>query len=160
MDRLGIKPSKYLSYFSNEYVKLRESIKLVGDIIIVERVEFPEKKRGGLFLVDSKKTQSHGLTSELPNFYRVLAVGEGYYDEETSKDVPLEVAPGDVVLVSNASVKVWSTFPIVEAVDADTIGMTRFGDVQWHWKSEESFIRFLGEFNQGTKEKVEPGGSI
>lgn len=138
--------SKYLKFFK-EYGASPDS-ELVGDILIVERIVFPEKKtRSGLIITDSRKVQVTGLTSEVPQFFRVLLVGRGYYDDVTKKDVPLDIVPGDIILTAMASVKVYSSLPLLETTDSDIIGMTRHGDIQWRWKGEEAFLRFFESLN-------------
>lgn len=151
---MELKPSKFLPFFKENLTSIRENAQLIGDMMIVERIKFPEKKVGSLFIADSKHIQSTGLTSEVPEFYRVLLVGEGYYDDETGKDVPLEIEQGDIVHASSVSVRVWSSFPLLEVTEADILGKMRYSDVQWKFKSEESFLKFLNDFNQSVKTKV------
>lgn len=150
--------SKFLPFFKDNLSSIRESSQLIGDMMIVERIKFPEKKVGSLFIADSKHIQSTGLTSEVPEFYRVLLAGEGYYDDETGKDVPLEVEQGDIVHASSVSVRVWSSFPFLEVTEADILGKMRFSDVQWKFKSEEAFLKFLNQFNNTVKTQVSSNG--
>jgi len=146
--------SKFLPFFQSNIETLKATSQLIGDILIVERIRFPEKKVGSLFIADSRHIQSTGLTSETPEFYRVLLAGEGYFDEEGGADVPLEVTQGDIVHASSVSVRVWSSFPGLEVAEADILGKMRYGDVQWKWNGEDAFLKFLNDFNQTVKNGV------
>lgn len=150
--------SKYLPYFVNNKEKISSTLELTGDLLLVERVRFPEKRVGSIFIADSRKVMTGGFTTETPEFFRVLFVGKGYYDEETGKDVPLDINQGDIVYLPAASVKIWSSFPLLETTDSDVLGITRHGDVQIRWKSEKEFIEYLTGFNQAVKEEMAKAG--
>ena len=147
--------SKYLPFFKEHENWLRAHTELMGDILIVERIVFPEKKIGSIYIADSKKQMVNGLTSELPTFFRVLYAGNGFYDDDTGEDVPLDIQRGDIILMAGIAVKVWSTFPGLEVTDSDVLGITKHGEIQWRWKGEEKFIEFLGSLNQSVKAQVE-----
>jgi co-chaperonin GroES (HSP10) len=144
--------SRFLEFFKAAYPN--DKSRLIGDLLIVERIKFPEKKVGSLYISNSKHLQSTGLTSEVPEFYRVLAVGQGYYDDETGEDAPLEVRPGAIVHASSVSVRVWSSFPFLEITESDILGKLRYSDVQWQWETEEDFIKELTELNTAAKTQV------
>lgn len=152
-------PSRYLEYFASNAEWLRENGKLVGDVLIVERLKFPEKRVGSLIMVDSKSIQSDGLTCEIPAFFRVLLIGEGHYDDATGADVPLDVSPGDILYMASGSLKMWSSFPLLETADSDILGICRYGDALWHWKGEAKFIEFLRGFNSTITKKIQLGSA-
>ncbi len=143
--------SKYLPFFIQNRTQLAETLELVGDLLLVERIKFPEKKVGSLFIPDSRKIQSGGFTSEIPEFYRVLLVGKGYYDVESGKPQELDINQGDIIYTSAGSVKLWSSMPLLETSDTDVIGITRHGDIHLRWKTEEAFMAFLNDFNKSVK---------
>lgn len=67
-------------------------LKPLGDRLIVKAVEEEEVTAGGLVLPDTaKEKQSRG---------KVVAVGDGAWDEDGEKRIPLDVAEGDEVLYS------------------------------------------------------------
>jgi chaperonin GroES len=70
------------------------SIKLkpLGDRLIVRAIEEEEKTASGLVLPDTAK--------EKPQRGEVIAAGEGRWDEDGEKRIPLDVAAGDTVLYS------------------------------------------------------------
>ena len=67
-------------------------LKPLGDRLIVKALEVEEKTASGIVLPDTAK--------EKPQKGKVLAVGEGKWDEEGEKRIPLDVAEGDEVLYS------------------------------------------------------------
>jgi chaperonin GroES len=67
-------------------------LKPLGDRLIVKAVEEEETTASGLVLPDTAK--------EKPQKGEVLAVGDGSWDEDGEKRIPLDVATGDIVLYS------------------------------------------------------------
>ena len=65
-------------------------VKPLYDRILVQRMEPQEQVRGGIIIPDTAK--------EKPMEARIIAVGEGKYDDN-GKRVPLEVKAGDHVLI-------------------------------------------------------------
>ena len=64
----------------------------LGDRLIVEVLEEEEMTVSGIVLPDTAK--------EKPQKGKVLAVGEGKWDEDGDKRIPLDVSEGDTVLYS------------------------------------------------------------
>jgi chaperonin GroES len=67
-------------------------LKPLGDRLIVKAVEEDETTASGIVLPDTAK--------EKPQRGKVLAVGEGKWDEDGEKRIPLDVSEGDEVLYS------------------------------------------------------------
>ena len=67
-------------------------LKPLGDRLLVRPVEEEETTASGIVLPDTAK--------EKPQKGKVLAVGEGKWDEEGEKRIPLDVSEGDEVLYS------------------------------------------------------------
>jgi len=67
-------------------------LKPLGDRLIVKAVEEEETTASGIVLPDTAK--------EKPQKGEVLAVGDGNWDEDGDKRIPLDVKEGDVVLYS------------------------------------------------------------
>jgi chaperonin GroES len=67
-------------------------LKPLGDRVLVQPVEEEETTASGIVLPDTAK--------EKPQKGKVLAVGEGRYDEDGEKRIPLDVKKGDEVLYS------------------------------------------------------------
>jgi chaperonin GroES len=67
-------------------------LKPLGDRLIVQALEEEETTASGIVLPDTAK--------EKPQKGKVLAVGEGKWDEDGEKRIPLDVDEGDEVLYS------------------------------------------------------------
>jgi chaperonin GroES len=67
-------------------------LKPLGDRLIVQAIEEEQTTASGLVLPDTAK--------EKPQKGKVLAVGDGMYDEDGEERSPLDVAVGDEVLYS------------------------------------------------------------
>ncbi|MEJ7749883.1 MAG: co-chaperone GroES [Thermoleophilaceae bacterium] len=67
-------------------------LKPLGDRLIVQAIEEEEATASGILLPDTAK--------EKPQRGKVLAVGEGRFDDDGEKRIPLDVAEGDEVLYS------------------------------------------------------------
>jgi chaperonin GroES len=81
------------------------NLKPLGDRVLVRPVEEEETTASGIVLPDTAK--------EKPQKGQVLAVGDGKWDEDGEKRIPLDVAEGDEVLYS----KYGGTDIIVEGED-------------------------------------------
>jgi chaperonin GroES len=68
------------------------NLKPLGDRLIVKAIEEEETTASGIVLPDTAK--------EKPQKGKVIAVGEGAWDEDGEKRIPLDVAEGDEVLYS------------------------------------------------------------
>jgi chaperonin GroES len=71
---------------------MRMKLKPLGDRVIVQAIEEEETTASGIVLPDTAK--------EKPQRGKVLAVGDGKWDEDGAKRIPLDVAKGDEVLYS------------------------------------------------------------
>jgi len=67
-------------------------LKPLGDRLIVQAIEEEETTASGLVLPDTAK--------EKPQRGEVIAVGDGRYDDDGEKRIPLDVSAGDEVLYS------------------------------------------------------------
>ena len=67
-------------------------LKPLGDRLIVEASEEEQTTASGIVLPDTAK--------EKPQKGQVVAVGDGKWDEDGEKRIPLDVAEGDEVLYS------------------------------------------------------------
>ena len=68
------------------------SIKPLEDRIVVQPLEAEQTTASGLVIPDTAK--------EKPQEGKVVAVGEGRWDDQGAKRVPVDVSEGDVVLYS------------------------------------------------------------
>jgi chaperonin GroES len=68
------------------------NLKPLGDRVIVKAIEEEETTASGIVLPDTAK--------EKPQKGKVVAVGDGSWDDDGEKRIPLDVAEGDEVLYS------------------------------------------------------------
>ncbi|MDP4603079.1 MAG: co-chaperone GroES [Solirubrobacteraceae bacterium] len=68
------------------------NLKPLGDRVIVRAIDEEETTASGLLLPETAK--------EKPQKGEIVAAGEGRWDEDGEKRVPLDVSKGDVVLYS------------------------------------------------------------
>jgi chaperonin GroES len=66
------------------------NLKPLGDRVIVKPAEAEEQTKSGLVIPDTAK--------EKPQRGEVIAVGEGRWDEDGSKRIPIDVKAGDTVI--------------------------------------------------------------
>lgn len=146
--------SGYLTAFQklNEYRK--DLFTLTGDCLLVEVVKEQDlqKTKSGIFIPE-KADQLNGVYADKPTFVRVLLVGEGFYDDKTGEDIPLDVKPGDVVLVSGHAIRRFSCFgklPVKSDVD---IAIMKESDIQMRFFGEEAFNKTFEVLQSSEGEK-------
>lgn len=153
--------SKYLKRFEKLVAEGAQTFQLIGDYILVERIHIKEKKTAGgiiLSLEDNGK-QKNTLSQDLPTLVRVIAVGEGYYDDENKSSVPLNVRPGDICLVGSVSTKWFSDLDIADYKPYE-IGLSRDEEIKMLFKGQEGYERAFGLLNSGIEAQVGvPAGS-
>jgi len=66
------------------------NLKPLGDRVVVKASEAEEQTKSGLFIPDTAK--------EKPQKGTIMAVGDGRWDDEGKKRIPLDVKVGDKVL--------------------------------------------------------------
>jgi chaperonin GroES len=68
------------------------NLKPLGDRVIVKQAEAETQTKSGLIIADTAK--------EKPTKGTVIAVGNGKWDEDGEKRIPLDVKEGDTVIYS------------------------------------------------------------
>lgn len=148
--------SHYLNAFRSLSQLHGDKYHLVGDSVIVEEVANKEATKEvmtnsghkvSLVLAPGKDRKIDGLEMNLPVFVRVLAVGEGWYNEEEEKRVPLEVEVGDIVLVGRMSVNWFSVFGSLVSTTQNQIGITRENEIKMRFCGEASYDKCFTHLN-------------
>lgn len=124
-----------------------------GDLILVEKIPVAEVKTSSGIIIATPEKQVRGVGADLPTFVRVLAVGPGYYDEDTNETVPLEARPGAVVMVGENSVKWFSQLPLTGYKPYE-IGLTREAEIQLKFKDDTEYEGVFRAINRGLETKV------
>lgn len=128
--------SKYLAQFS----KAREHLRLRGNRLLVEVLPKEEiKTKGGLVIASSLSDHRTNTDMNRADVAVVLAVGEGYYDDDTGADVAMDIKVGNVVLISRYGLRTYSSFPGVTNFVADTIALCRDNDINAVWEDAAAF---------------------
>lgn len=136
--------SKYLESFK----RAEGTFKLYGSKILVERLELGEATtKGGLIIAEAPNTRQD-LKLQKPHIATVLAVGEGYYDAETKSYLPLEVKPGNVVILNSLGVQYYSVVPGATGYTGNKIGMTTEDVVQMVFENIEQFQAYEKALNE------------
>ena len=129
--------SKHLSAFQ-KLGNLAPSI-LRGNRLIVEVLPKEElKTAGGLIVASSLSDHRSETEANRPTMAIVLAAGAGYFDSDSGKDVPLDIQPGNVILVSQLSLKYLTEVPGYTAYVKNTndqIALTRESEIHMRWAS-------------------------
>jgi co-chaperonin GroES (HSP10) len=140
--------SKYLSRFINVREKAADKFTLFGNRLLVEMLPKEElKSAGGLILHAPTNDHRTDMEQNRAVLALVLAAGTGYYNEESGNSVPLEVAPGNVVLVSEMGLKKYTQFPGLAEYTANQIALTRETEIHMCWPSVEAYEAYKYALN-------------
>ncbi len=135
--------SLFLDQFRRLKAEGADLVKLYGDIMLVEGYAPEETKtESGIILAGSDR-QRVGFNADLPAFYTVLYVGEGFYDDETGESVPVEVQPGDIILTGKQSVVEISKFGPIISSKEHRLCLSREQDIQLHFKGPGAYDRVM-----------------
>lgn len=118
------------------------SFQLFGNKILIERMELGEvRTAGGLIVADTSSVRSD-LRMQKPHLGVVLAVGPGYYDADENKYQPLDVQPGNIVIISSVGVQYYSLLPGSSSYNSNKVGITTESDVQMRFADLEAFNNY------------------
>lgn len=125
--------------YLNKFKESSNKFTLTGNKILVERLDVGEvKTAGGLFLAESKETRVD-LRLQKPHIGIVVAVGQGYFDAEKNEYTPLEVKPGNIVVINSIGIQYYSVLPGIASYTNNQLGLTTENDVQLRFDDMESF---------------------
>lgn len=147
-------------------VETSSELQLIGDLLLVEVIkdeEFSKKVKTDdgreariFFGTDSNQRKDFSFTADKPTFIRILATGEGYYDDEDpeKQQIPLESKPGQICLIASGSVKPFSVFGKLINYGEVQLGLARESDIQARFENEESFGRYFERLNKALEGQV------
>lgn len=151
--------SKYLTAFTKATAATKDVMKLYGGLLIVEPIDDAEFKTKSGLIIASNDRQINGLTSDKPTFCRVLQVGEGYYGEGDVNGkmdhTPVDVTPGDIVLVPATALKRFSVFGRMVTGGDSQLALTSEESIQAKFNGQEGFDAYFAALNQGLESQVE-----
>lgn len=127
--------SEYLGQFE----KAAKHFQLMGNKLLVERIELGEvKTAGGIIIAESSNVRAD-LKLQKPHIGIVLAVGKGYYDPADGSYDELEIKPGMVIMYNGLGAQYYSVLPGVAGYSNNKVGLTTEADVQAVFASIEEF---------------------
>ena len=149
-----MRASIYLDAFNTTTQEFKDKVHLTGDYLLVEVPPIEEKKTASGLIIDMGTESTANIMGMDENrllLCYVVAVGAGYYDDDTGADVPLDATPGDIIAISNASLRRYSVFGDMKDYQPRDLGLTRMSDIQMHFKggkeTVESFFTSLNSSN-------------
>lgn len=131
--------SKYLETFLRI---TQQDLPINGGRMLIELVKQEEtKSAGGLYL-------STGMKDNLqaPTLGIVLAVGDGYEDDDGNL-VPVDQPIGSVVLIPEAGIRAYSSFPGLNGYTGGEIALAREADVVASWLTLSHFEAYSKKLN-------------
>lgn len=154
--------SHYLNAFRSLSQMHGDKFKLHGDTLIVEEVATKEAtkevrthegKTVSIVMATGGSKKIDGLEMNLPVFVRVLAKGEGWYNEESHETVMLDVEVGDIVLVGRMSVNWFSVFGSLVSTTQNQIGITRESEIKMRFHGDSGYDKSFDFLNQELQPK-------
>lgn len=137
--------SEYLAKFE----KAQGTFRLYGSKVLVERVEQGEvKTAGGIIIAETSNPHSAQFKMQKPHVAIVLATGSGYFDAEAKTYEPLEVRPGNVVMLNSMGVQYYSTLPGSNSYNNQKIGLTTESDIQMIFEDMAAFEAYSKALNE------------
>jgi co-chaperonin GroES (HSP10) len=129
--------------YASRFTDAKKHFKLMGNKMLIERIELGEvKTKSGLVVATSDKVRED-LRIQKPHVGYVLATGEGYFDADSKSTVPLDVKPGNIVVLNSLGVQYLKTMPGVAGYSDQKIGMTTEGDVQMLFHDMDAFLAYV-----------------
>lgn len=148
--------SRYLDKFNRLATEGKEAYVLTGDALLVEQIKEPERKTASGLVMATNINQRNSLAEGRPHLCIVLTVGAGYYDDkDPSTTIPLDVQPGDIILVGPLSVKYFSFFGDLQPYEPDSIGITRESEIQLRFRGKEGYDQAFAILNRKSETTVE-----
>lgn len=131
--------SKYLEVFQRV---TQQDLPINGGRMLIELLKQEEaKSAGGLYLSTGMKD-----SLQAPTLGIVLALGNGYEDDDGNL-VPVDQLVGSVVLVPDAGIRAYSSFPGLEGYTGGDIALAREADVVASWPSLSHFEAYSKKLN-------------
>lgn len=135
------------SQYLEKFKKLEGSkFKLAGGRILVEVLAKQEMKSAGGLIIAAPSSHKGIIDMQRAVLGVVLMVGEGYIDDE-GNDIPMEVKPGNIVVLNEFGVKYYSDFPGVKTYTENKLAMTSESEIQFKFESAEELAEFESLLN-------------
>lgn len=133
--------SKYLGQFADA----SRHFKLFGAKLLVEKMDPGEVKTAGGLILSAPSHVKGTVKAHEPLVLTVLAVGEGYTNDEGTP-IPLTVKPGNIIVCNANGVSFFSTLPGVPSYTEMKVGITTETDVQLLFADANEFDAYTKAF--------------
>lgn len=125
----------------------KDLFRLNGGRVIVEILDEGEiKTKGGLFVPESSHARSDVVMNKAV-VAQVVLIGEGYFDPDTGKESPIDLEPGEVVVVNEMGLRFYSKFPGLDHYAQNSLAMMTEDDVQMRFPSLAAYTEFKALVN-------------
>lgn len=131
----------------------RHLFKLTGTLLMVEKLPDTEVKTASGLVMATNTSQMNGIGASMPVFLKVVAVGEGTYDDDGIEEA-VDVQPGAIILVGDSSVR-WLSHMPMPLYQPNSIGITRENEIQIKFETEEDYNQWRQLVSKGSETKVE-----
>ena len=140
--------SKHLLEF--EKLKQKEiNFTLYTDRILVEKLPpFEAISKSGLITHTETSNRRDHFDEKKAHFVVTLLVGQGYFDSDTQDTIPLEVKPGDVLMVPAHSTHWLTQFGLLANYERGDIGLTTEPEVHFNFGPIKNFEKFFDVLNE------------
>lgn len=115
---------------------------LRGDRLLIEVLPKEELTTASGLFIATDINQRSATKDNQATLGVVLLVGEGFYDDETKVSVPLDVKPGNIILLSGMGLKYYSSFPGIQGYVPNTIALTRDSEVHMVIPDAETYEKY------------------
>ncbi len=139
--------SEYLERFKKLEGVTKDVFTLEGDRMLVEIMPKEElKSAGGLIIASDATRYRTDTTANRPLIVVVLTTGPGDYDPDSGEYNEVEYKPGNVLFISDMSIKYLSDFPGIGAT-GQKLGIVRPTETHISWPSFEAYEKFRNTLN-------------
>ena len=137
--------SKYLKQFKKLSASGKGPI-LHGDRLIVEVLPKDELKKGGIIIAADLKDHRSMTQENRAQLCMILMTGAGYEDEDgETQELPYK--PGEIILVSDLSLKPYTQFPGLVDFTPNDIALSRTTEIHMSWDSIEHYEEYKAALN-------------
>lgn len=136
--------SKYLERFS----RLTDiaGFELRGNRLLVEVIPQEELKKGSIVIASSLSDHKSATQENRATLVRVLLVGTGYVDDEGA-DVPMDLKPGNVVMVPQMALKLYTQFPGLQDFTSNELALLLDHEIHMKWDDDAAYDRYKVALN-------------
>lgn len=138
--------------FENEFKALRDlgtsKFSLRGPTILVEVMPAEELKTASGLIIPAPKQQGDSVNAHKLEHGIVLMVGQGTWDDDKREHVPLDILPGQVVVMPQYSQQVISTFPGLQKPLQNRLALVSASAILGTYKDAETFEEAKRAINQ------------